>query len=71
MADRTRGAVVPILDAEGLYIKSTLRSGLPGVSGATKGTLAWDPRGIVRAQGMMVEPQDASDLSHRVVLKFR
>lgn len=53
------GALVPTLDAEGLYMKSTMRSGLPGMSGATKGTLAWDPRRIVRAREMLV-PQDAS-----------
>lgn len=47
-----------------------MRSGLPGVSWATKGTLAWHPGGTVKAQEMLAEPQDASNIFHRVVSKM-
>lgn len=32
-----------------------MRSGLPGVAQAVKGALAWDPRGIVEDQEMLVD----------------
>lgn len=41
------------------------------MSRATKRTLAWHPGGTVKAQEMLAEPQDASNLSHRVVSKVR
>lgn len=60
LADRTLGALVPFWDTEGLYVKSSLRSGPPGVSRLRQGHWPGNPGGTVKAQEMLVEPQGAS-----------
>lgn len=62
------GALILILDAEGLYTRKYYEVRPAGCSQAAKGALAWDPRGVAKAPEMLLEPQGPSEA---VVLKTR